>query len=138
MVVTAKSDHRCITQNGSYQRSFFYIMRDSDAHIILPRLLKTMIPARLLLMTLRKARENTCEYNSHKLLDVVKVNQLSSQKHAVPHKVLQFWSIFKPWYWSASNASNLFLNFTQITQNTTTGHWSFEETLFLFKKPTSR
>ena len=70
-------------------------MRDSDAHIILPRLLKTMIPARLLLMTLRKARENTCEYN-YELLDVVKVNQLSSQKHAIPHKVLQFWSIFKP------------------------------------------
>ena len=69
-------------------------MRVSDAHVILQGLLKTIIPTRLLLMTLRKASENICEYNSHELLDVVKVKQLLSRKHATPHKILQFWGIF--------------------------------------------
>ena len=44
MVVTVISDRRYVKQEGSYQKNFFYVMCDSDAHFILQGILKIMIP----------------------------------------------------------------------------------------------
>ena len=53
-------------------------MRESDAPFVLQAVFKVMILTRRILMILIKLRENVSELNSQALLDVVKVNLLSS------------------------------------------------------------
>ena len=55
---------------------------DLDAHFILQYVLKVMVPPRRVLIIMKKDCENVLEYNWHGWLDVVKVNQLLSWKHA--------------------------------------------------------
>ena len=49
-------------------------------------------------MNLIKARETIFEYISGGLLDIAKVDELLSQKHATSYRSLHFWPIFESQY----------------------------------------
>ena len=84
----SRSDGR-IKQKGSYQKSVFYTMHDSDTHVILQGLLRIMIPTRWILMSLRKAFEYiSCEFSK-----IVKNTFFTEHP---PCSQSNFWNIFWP------------------------------------------
>ena len=65
------------------------------------------------------------------VLNAIKFSQLLPWQHAMLHKILQFWAIFKPRYLlNTSYKLTDFLDFTQIIQNGSTNKWKYDETVF--------